>query len=159
MWLGSIGEFVKRNQASAKALAQDMATITKSAPMVQFDVVEGQVGDPAGAVIGGSTVVSQFFFAKEGGTWNAEWYAKTYLPRLLEAYGAAAIQRAEVSRGAQGVGDAKPLVAGIINLYLKDLAAFDAAVGSEALKTLGTEALQNTTINPVTVVMTVHATG
>lgn len=159
LWLANIGEFVKRNQASAKMLSQDMATITKSAPMVQFDVIEGQIGDPAGSVIGGSTVVSQFFFAKEGGTWNAEWFGKTFLPRLLEAYGGAALQRAEVSRGAQGLGDAKPLVAGIVNLYLRDVAAFDAAVGGEALKTLGTEALQNSTINPVTIVMTVHATG
>lgn len=159
LWLGDIGEFIKRNQTSARAIATDMATITKSAPMVQFDTIEGQVGDPASAVIGGSTVVSQFFFAKDGGTWNAEWFGKTYLPRLLEAYGTAAIRRAEVAKGAQGLGDAKPLVTGIVNIYLNDVAAFDAAVGNEALKELAAEALQNSTLNPVSIVMTVHATG
>jgi hypothetical protein len=110
-------------------------------------------------VIGGSTVVSQFFFAKEGGTWNAEWFGKTYLPKLLEAYGPAAIQRAEVAKGAQGLGDAKPLVAGTINLYVKDVAAFDAAVGGAALQGLAAEAQQNTSLTPVVIVMTVHATG
>jgi hypothetical protein len=159
LWLGDIGEFVKRNQASAKAIAADMATITRAPPMVQFDTIEGQGGDAASSVIGGSTVVSEFFFAREGGTWNAEWFGKTYLPKLLEGYGAAAIQRVEVAKGAQGIGDAKPLVAGTVNLYIRDAAAFDAAVGGEALKTLAAEALQNTSLNPVRIVMTVHATG
>jgi hypothetical protein len=163
LWLGSIGEFVKRNQASAKAIAADMATITKSAPMVQFDTIEGQAGDAASSVIGGSTVVSEFYFAQEGGTWNAEWFGKTYLPKLLEAYGPAAIQRLEVAKGAQGLGDAKPLVAGTVNIYIKDATAFDTAVASEAgsaaLKALATEALQNTSLNPIRIVMAVHATG
>jgi hypothetical protein len=159
LWLGDIGEFVKRNQASARAIAADMATITRSAPMVQFDTIEGQVGDPASSVIGGSTVLSQFFIAKEGGTWNAEWFGKTYLSRLLEVYGATAIRRAEVAKGAQGIGDAKPLVAGIVNIYIKDVAAFDAVAGNEALKMLEAAALQNSSLTPVNIVMTVHATG
>jgi hypothetical protein len=161
MWLGDLGEFIKRAQASAKEIATDMATITKSPPMVQFDVLEGQAGDAARTVIGGSTVVSSYFFAKEGATWDAAYFGQTYLPKLVEAYGAAAIQRGEVSRGELAQGGGKPLVAGAIHLYLKDLAAYDAAVATagEAVKALGTEAQQHSTINPVTIVMSVHTTA
>ncbi|HUG73363.1 MAG TPA: hypothetical protein VMK82_08080, partial [Steroidobacteraceae bacterium] len=93
LYLGSISEFVKRAQTSAKAVAADMATITKSAPMVQYDVVEGQIGDPAASVLGGTTVLSNYFFATEGGTWNAEYFGKDFPTKVMAAYGPAAIQR------------------------------------------------------------------
>lgn len=159
MWLGSISEFIQRAQTSSRELAADMATITNSAPMVQFDVLEGQAGSPANSVIGGSTVLSSYFFAKDAGTWDAEYFGKTYLPKLLAGYGPEAIQRAEVSRGelAQGGGD--PLVTGAIHVYLKDVMAYDAALGNEAVQALAAEALQYTTLNPVTLLMTVHTTA
>lgn len=159
MWLGSISEFIKRAQASSATLAADMATITKSAPMVQFDVLEGQVGDEARTVIGGGTVLSSYFFAKDEGTWDAEYFGKTYLPKMMEAYGPAAIQRAEVSRGELAQGGGKPLISGAIHVYVKDAAAYDAALANEAVKSLGAEALQHTTLNPVTLVMSVYTTG
>jgi hypothetical protein len=159
LWIANVSDFIKRSQSSAKAVATDMASITKSAPMVQFDVLEGQVGDAAKSVLGGSTVVSTFFFAKEGGTWNAAHFGKTYLPKLMEAYGPAAIQRAEVWRGELAQGGGKPLVTGGIHLYIKDVAAFDAAGANESVKALGAEAAANTTLVPVTLVLSVHATA
>lgn len=161
MWLANISEFVRRAPEAARVVSADMASITRSAPMVQFDVVEGTAGDAATSVIGGSTVLSSFFFAKEGGTWDAAYFGKTYLPKLMEAYGPAAIQRAEVSRGEIAQGGGKPLIAGTIHLYVRDANAYDAAVssGNEALMMLNTEWQQNTTLAPMTMVMTVHATG
>jgi hypothetical protein len=157
--LGNISEFIKRAQASSREIAADMATITTSAPMVQYDVIEGHAGEAAGSVIGGSMVVSNYFFAKEGGTWDAEYFGKTYAPKLLESYGAGAVQRAEVARGELAQGGGKPLVAGAVHVYVKDGAAFDAALATEAVAALGAEAQQHTTLNPVTILMTVHATG
>lgn len=157
--LGNISEFIKRAQASAREIAADMATITTSAPMVQYDVIEGHAGEAAGSVIGGSMVVSNYFFAKEGGTWDAEYFGKTYAPKLIESYGAAAIQRAEVARGELAQGGGKPLVAGAVHVYVKDGSAFDAALATEAVAALASEAQQHTTLNPVTILMTVHATG
>lgn len=159
MYLGDLGEFIKRAQASSRNLAADMASITRSAPMVQFDVVEAQAGDSAASVIGGSTVVSSYFFAKEGGTWDAAYFGQTYLPKLMEAYGPAAIQRAEVARGELAQGGGKPLVAGAIHVYLKDAMAYDAAVGTEGVAALGGEAQQHSSINPVSILMTVHTTA
>lgn len=161
MWLASINEFVKRAPDAARVVAADMANITRSAPMVQFDVVEGQAGDAASSVIGGSTVLSSFFLAQEGATWDAAYFGKTYLPKLMEAYGPAAIQRAEVSRGELAQGGGKPLIAGTIHLYVRDVNAYDAAAsnGNEALMMLNTEWQQYTTLSPLTMVMTVHASG
>lgn len=164
MWLGDLGEFIKRAQASSRTLATDMATITKSAPMVQFDVLEGQGGEAASTVIGGSTVLSTYFFAPqgaeaEGAKWEADYFSKTYLPKLLEAYGATAIQRVEVARGELAQGGGKPLVAGAIHVYVKDAIAYDTAQATEAVKALAAEAQQHTSINPVNILMTVFTTA
>jgi hypothetical protein len=158
VYLASISEFVKRAGEHSKAIAADMGTITKSAPLVQYDVIEGQIGDPAASVLGGSTVISNYFFAKEGGTWNAEYFGKAFLPKLMESYGTAAIQRVEVLRGELAPGGGKPPTAGAIHLYLRNLQAYDAATG-EGLAALGAEMAQNTTLDPVRLVMSVHSTG
>lgn len=158
MWLGDLSEFIKRAQTATREISADMANITKSAPMVQFDVLEGQAGSAATSVIGGSTVISSYFFAKDDGTWDKEYFGKTYAPRLMEAYGPA-LQRVEVSRGELAQGGGKPLVAGALHLYIKDVVAFDEAVRSEAVTSLGADAQQHSTINPVTLVMTVYTTA
>jgi hypothetical protein len=165
MWLGDIGEFINRNQASARELAADMATITRSAPMVQFDVLEGQAGEAAGRIIGGSTVVSNYFFAPQDAAaagqakWDADYFGRSYLPKLIETYGADAIRRAEVVRGELAQGGGKPLVTGTIHLYVKDPAAYDAALARPEVQALGTEARQHSTLNPVSLLMTVHTTA
>jgi hypothetical protein len=161
MWLGDLAAYIELGQSSAKARNADMATITNSAPMVQYDMLAGEVGEAASTIIGGSTVVAQYFFAKEGGTWDAAYFGETYLPKLVALYGPTAIQRAEVSKGELAQGGGKPLVVGSLHLYLKDQAAYDAAAAGagEAGVALGTEAQQHSSINPVTLLMTVHSTG
>lgn len=160
IWLGpNLGDFIAKAGAASKTIATDMATITKSAPMVQFDVVEGQGGDARATVAEGGVVVSQYFFAKEGGTWDGKYFGQTYAPKVLSSYGPEAIQRVEVVRGELAQGGGKPLVAGSINVYLKDAAAYDMAVGTEGVRALGAEAQQNTTLTPVAIVMTVRAAG
>lgn len=158
LWIGNVSQFIQRSQAAAKTVAADMANITKSAPMVQFDVLEGQGGAAAGSVLGGTTVVSSYFFAKEGGTIDAAYFGKTYLPKMVEAFGPA-LQRAEVWRGELAQGGGKPLIASALHLYVQDANAFDAARGTDALKALDTEAAANSTLTPVNLVMSVHATG
>lgn len=160
IWLGpNLGDFVTKAQAAAKAIATDMATITRSAPMVQFDVVEGQGGDARDAVMEGGVVVSQYYFAQEGGTWDGKYFGQTYAPKVITSYGPDAIQRVEVVRGELAQGGGKPLVAGSVNVYLKDVAAYDAAVGTEGVRALGAEALEKTSLTPIVIVMTVHASG
>lgn len=159
LWLGSdLGDFIKRAQTGARIVSNDMANITRSAPIVQYDVIEGQAGEAPNSVLGGSTVVSNYFFDKEDGTWNAEFFGKAYLEKLTAAYGPA-LQRVEVQRGELAQGGGKPLVKGAIHLYVKDLAAYDAAVASEAAVALGAEAQQNSSLNPVTLLMNVVATS
>lgn len=159
VWISNVSEYIKRAQASAKEVAADMANITRSAPMVQFDVLEGQGGSAAGSVIGGTTVLSSYFFAKEGSSVDAAWFGKTYLPKLVEAYGPEALQRAEVWRGELAQGGGNPLIAGVLHLYVKDVDAFGAANATEAVQALGTEAAEKSTLTPVNLIMTVHATG
>jgi hypothetical protein len=159
LWLANIQGFTQRVPTAAKAINEDMARITRSAPMVQFDVLEGQVGDAASSVLGGTTVISYYFFAKEGAKWDGEYFGKTFLPKLMAAYPPGAMARAEVSRGYVAQGGGTPLIAGAMHQYIRDTAAFDAAAGNEANMALGTEAAQYTTINPVRLLMAVHATA
>lgn len=159
LWIGNVSEFIQKSQAAAKTVAADMANITKSAPMVQFDVLEGQGGAAAGSVLGGTTVVSSYFFAKEGGAVDSAFFGKTYLPKLVAAYGPEALQRAEVWRGELAQGGGKPLIATALHLYVKNVDAFEAANVTDGVKALGTEAAANSTLTPVNLVMSVHATG
>jgi hypothetical protein len=76
----------------------------------------------------------------------------------MAAYGPAAIQRVEVSKGELAAGGGTPQVAGAIHLYVKDSTAYDSAAG-EGPTALGTEMAQHTNLTPVTLVMSVHATG
>lgn len=159
IWIANVNDFIQRTQASAKDVAADMANITKSAPMVQFDILEGQGGAGANAVIGGTTVLSSYFFAKEGSSIDAAWFGKTYLPKVVAAYGPQALQRAEVWRGELAQGGGKPLIASALHFYVKNAEAFDAARTNEALRALDTEAQAKSTLVPVNLIMTVHATG
>jgi hypothetical protein len=160
IWLASISEFITRANNSARAIAADMATITRSAPIVQYDVVEGQAGEAASSIIGGATVLSSYFFAPQGegaaeAKWDAEYFGKTYGPKIVETYGADAIQRVEVARGELAQGGGKPLVLGAVHVYVKDANAFDTAVATDAVRALGAEAQQYSSVNPVTLVMNV----
>lgn len=159
IYIASPGDFSARAGAAARTVGTDLAAVTKSPPIVQFDMIEAAPGEPQSSVIGGSIVVSNYYFAKAGSTWSKDYFGKTYAPRLMEAYGAAALQRVEVLSGYIAQGGGNPQIAGAIHVYVKDTAAYDTAVISDPVKALAAEAAANSTLNPVTMLMTVHATG
>lgn len=158
MWLADAVQFSEKTRTASKAVTDSMATITKAPAIAQLDMVEGEAGDAATSILGGTTVVSQYFFGREGGTWDGAYFGKTFVPKMMAAYGGAAVQRIAVMQGVAPTGS-KPVVTGAIHVYLKDADAFDAAAASESVKALATEVQQNSSLNPMTLLMTVHATA
>lgn len=158
IYITDFNKFAAGANAHAKDVAASMASITKSAPLAQFDEVIASAGAAADTVVISSNCVSYWFEAKEGATFNAKGLAETHLPKMLAAYGPA-VRRIEVANGVQSASGSKPLMLGGINLYIADEAGYDAAIASEAVKQVGVEAAQFFSVAPIQTLLVVHAVG
>lgn len=159
MWISDFAKFAAGANAHAKDVAASMATITKSAPLAQFDSIIAGLGGPRDSVPASSGCISYLFEAKEGATWDSKGFAGTYLPQLLAAYGPEAIRRVEAAEGVQSANGSKPLMLGTVNLYVADEAAYDKAAGSEAVKAIAGDAKQYFSSPPIQTYMKVHSVG
>ncbi len=158
MYISDFNKFATGANTHAKEVAASMATITKSAPLAQFDSIIASVGAGRETVLASSTCVSYWLEAKEGATWNSKGFAETYIPKLAAAYGPS-VRRIEVAEGVQSANGSKPLLLGAVNLYIADDTGYDAAVTSEAVKLVSAEAAQYFTVPPIQTLMLVHAVG
>lgn len=158
MHITDFTKFAAGANTHAKDVSASMASITKSAPIAQFDEVLATAGAAADTVLTSSNCVSYWFEAKEGATWNAKGFAEAHLAKLAAAYGPS-VRRIEVSNGVQSANGSKPLMLGALNLYIADEAGYDAAATSEAVKLAGTESAQYFTVAPIQTLMVVHAVG
>lgn len=156
IWIRDVSGFVDRVGKNSKAVQADLATITTSAPIVQFDKVIAGLGNARETVTGSASVVSNFFPVREGGSWDPKFLSEAFLPKVLAAYGPA-VQRIEATEGAQGQGGAKPLLYGATHIYVADNAAFVRASETPAVAALAPEGAKIATVAPIQTVMLVHA--
>lgn len=161
MYISDFSKFAAGASANGKDVNASMAAITKSAPMAQFDSVLAGVGATRDTVTTGASSVSWWFESKEGARMDAKGLAETYLPKLLEAAGAGAIRRVEVTEGIQSANGSKPLMLGNLTLYIADETAFDTAMASDAVKAVTKDFGQyfSAAVPPIQTLMQVHAAG
>ena len=159
IWLGDVNKFVAGANAHSREVAADMAAITQSAPMVQFDKVIASLGGERDAVAVGTSCSSMYFPVKEGATWDSKGFSATYLPQLLEAFGPTAVQRIEADEGAAGQGNAKPLMLGSVHIYIADAGTFAQVAGTDTFKQVDAEAGKYYSSPPFPSAMRVHAIG
>ena len=159
IWIRDLPSFASRNSANGAKIAAAMAKLTNASPWAQVDQIIASLGEERSTVPLEAVCISNFYPTTEGATWDADYYAKTYLPKLYELYGASAVRRIEATVGAAGGGGAKPPFHSAVHLYLNDLAAFDAASQNEAITALDAESLAHSTIRHLQAVMRVHAVG
>jgi hypothetical protein len=159
MWISDFTKFAAGANAHAKEVSASMASITRSAPIAQFDYVIAGVGVERAAVQAETRCLSMFFEAKEGATWDAKGFARDYLPKLVAAFGPEAVQRAEIVQGEAATNGGKPLLLGTVNLYIADPAKFVEASASEAVKVLAPEEAKYYSVRPIQTLMQVHAVG
>ncbi len=159
IWIRDVSKFVAGVNAHGKEVSADMATVTGSAPMVQFDQVVSGLGGERESVLVNATCISQFFPVKEGATWDSKGYADGYMAKIYAAYGPKAIQRIEIAKGAAGQGGKDPLFLGSAHLYIADEAAYDTATATDAVKQIAVEGPKYFSTPPFPSLMRVHAVG
>ncbi len=159
MWITDFTKFAAGANAHAKEVSASMAAITRSAPMAQFDSVVAGVGGDRTSVVASAKCLTEMYEAKEGATWDAKGFAEGYLPRLVAAYGPAAVQRIEVVQGIQSANGSKPLLLGTVNFYIADTTKFVEAASTDAIKQLVPEEAKYHTNPPIQALMLVHSIG
>jgi hypothetical protein len=159
MWISDFNKFAAGANAHARDVSASMASITKSAPMAQFDNVIASVGAERGSVLANVACLSNFFEAKDGATLDTKGLAESYVPKFYAAYGPAAIQRIEVAEGIQSANGSKPLMLGAVNFYIADTGKFQEVSGSDAVKQLAPEEAKYYSKPPIQTPMQVHSVG
>ncbi|HTQ35575.1 MAG TPA: hypothetical protein VMH77_00950 [Steroidobacteraceae bacterium] len=159
IWIRDVSKFVAEANAHSKDISADIATVTNSAPMVQFDRVIGALGAGREAVAMKTDCISEYFPVKEGATWDAQGYIDGYLAKVYQVYGSTAIKRIEITKGAQGQGGKDPLFLGAAHLYIADDATFDMTSATDAAKQVAPEAAKYYSTPPFPAYMEVAAVG
>jgi len=158
IWIYDVKAFAERSGKAATEIVTDLSTITTLTPTVQYDRVAALLGDSRASVAVGSNVVSNYYVHKEGGRFDAAYYAEHIIPQMVKLYGEKAISRIEFCTGVRGDGGGKPPLDGIAHYYIRDLAAWS-AVPPTALGPLLAEVPRFTDGTPLVSSMTVAAAG
>jgi hypothetical protein len=154
----NLNEFIKRNGAAAKDIAASLETITKAPVIGQVDQVLSVRGEDRLAVPVDGLCVSNYFPAKDGATFDATFFAETFFPKMAEQFGANAIRRVEVTKGAAGAAGGKPTLLHSAHIYINDVDAYTEAEGRLGPELLA-ELEKHTNIKPRVTLTRVHAVG
>jgi len=157
MWIRRIDEYGRHTAEAAQEIQADLLKVSGITPYVQYDQTLSRTGSVRAEVMVGTDVASTYYPNKEGGRWDAKYFVETYLPKVIDVYGADSLLRTEVDQGRAGQAGAKAAIIGSSHLYIRDRAAFDAA-GRKAMQ-LFQEAPNYTDIMGVFSIMKVHAAG
>jgi uncharacterized protein (TIGR02118 family) len=159
MWIRDIPAFAAATQRSGTEINEDLAKISSSRPVAQYDQVIGEWGKPRDAVGVGVESVAMYYPNSEGAKWDADYYVNTYLPKLVAAYGGDdVLRRVEVRRGVGAQGGGQPAMINSVHLYAASNSRFPMA-GMGAAQRLMNDAKLITTIFPYVASMKVQAAG
>lgn len=157
MWIRRLDEYGQHTAQAAQEIQADLLKVSAITPYVQYDQTLSRTGSARADAKVGTDVASTYYPNKEGGRWDAKYFVETYLPKVIDVYGADSLLRTEVDQGRAGQAGAKAAIIGSSHLYIRDRAAFDAA-GRKAMQ-LFQDAPNYTDIMGVFSIMKVHAAG
>lgn len=158
LWLRDLKGFGEKTVAAGDSIARDLAEVTQVQPLVQYDKVLALLGEDRTAIPDDGQVYCTYFPAKEGGTFDAQYYGEKVIPLMVSLYGAKSIRRVEYTLGSTAQGGGKPAVVASAYFYIRDRAAWDAAA-MKAFPQLMAEGPKYTTLTPLTADMEVTAAG
>jgi len=158
VWIYDVKSFAERTNKAATDIAADISTITTLKPTVQYDRVAALLGDARASIAVGTQVASNYYVRRDGGRFDAAYYAEHIIPQMVKLYGEKAISRIEFCTGVRGEQGGAPSLAGIAHYYVRDLAAWS-AVPPMALGPLLAEVPKFTDAKPVVSTMKVAAAG
>jgi hypothetical protein len=159
VWIRNLETFAAATKRGGDEIKADLASVTKSSPVLQYDQVIGEWGQPRDSVGVGLDSQALYYPNGDGAKWDADYYLNNYLPRMVEAYGGdKALRRIEVRRGIGVQGGGKPAVINSVHLYASDNSGF-AMGGMRAGQQLMSNTKPFTTIIPHVANLKVQATG
>jgi hypothetical protein len=159
MWLRDLQAFAAAMQKGSAEINAGMAQVTAALPVLQFDQVIGEWGEPRGAVGIGVESQALYYPNSEGARWDSAYYLSTFLPKLVEAYGGEGVlKRVEVRRGVGSQGGAKASFINSVHLYANSNRNFGMA-GFRAGQRLMEDAKPISTIIPYVANLRVQAAG
>jgi hypothetical protein len=159
MWISDFKKFADGANTHAAEVSKSMASITRSAPMAQFDSVVADFGAGRDDVLSEARCLTYLIEAKEGAKWDSNSYAKNYLPKLFAACGPEVIKRIEVLEGIQSANGQKALMLGSVNFYIPDLEQFAQATSTDAVKLIAAEESKYFSTAPIQTLLQVYAVG
>lgn len=154
IWFRDVNNFLKRNTSASREIAASLAEVTTAPLIGQVDQILKTLGEDRTVVPVDSLCVSNFFPAKEGSTFDLQYFAETFYPRLAEIYGTS-IYRIELSAGAAGSAGGKATLQNSAHIYIRDVDAFIEA--EKKAGELATEAQSHSNIALVRTLMRLHA--
>lgn len=157
LWIHRLDEYARHTAESAQEVQADLRKVSEVVPYVQYDQALSHTGSARTAVPVGTEVACTFFPNKDGGRWDGKYVAETYMPKVIDLYGADALLRTEVTQGRTGQNGVKSTFIGATHLYIRDRPAFDVA-GRKAMS-LFQEAPRYTDIMGLFTFLRVYAAG
>lgn len=127
-WISNLGTFLANHQKQGGALGGDAAPFTSATPIVQLDTFQGALGAARSVPRIGERCLMFLFPNGAGVRWDADVYRTKHMPLIMQLYGEKAIRRFEVRSGERGATPgSKPSYLGLVNIYVADQAAMQAA--------------------------------
>jgi hypothetical protein len=157
LWIKNLEAYAAATRNAGNKIAEDMGKITKARVTLQYEQLAVAQGEPREAIVQGSKCYSSLYPAKDAGTWDTDYYAKSVLPLIKEVYGPDVL-RVEVCKGVAVPGGGKPVIASAVHLYVKDEQSFNTTSFKGGMRLMG-EAPKYTNIMPVSAMFDVFAIG
>lgn len=158
IWVRDLSAFQANNEKHGQALVDDVPNFTNSMPTIQYDTVHGMAGADRGAMKVGDTCLTILYPNGEGVRWDVEKYRTGHMPLIMKLYGASAIKRFELRKGASGQTGGAPKYIGTVNIYVANQQAFDAA-GKQHGQTLRDDVPNFSSVMPEAFPTTIHGVG
>lgn len=157
LWIADIEAFGAATREHGKAIADDLAKVTRGEPFVQYDqLVAARGEDPSGLAVGAESTTFLYAAAPDK-RFDMAYYAANVLPQMAEAYGNS-VRRIEVCRGMAAQGGGPLAFTATVTLYPRDAAAMMAAGRAVGMK-LMSETPKYTDILPLVAGTSVYAAG
>lgn len=147
VWVRDVRSFRQALQASSAEINKDLESVSKGTVIAQVEKLAARLGEERSSVPVNTQVVSTYFPAQEGKTFDPDYYANVYIPKLYSLYGSTATRRVEVTLASPELGNSRPHLLASSHVYVRDREAYDAAAGrsfAELMRDTG----KYTTITP-----------
>lgn len=156
IWIADLAAWTAGLAKHGEELRASTDQFTNFRPVLQYDAVEGEMGQPRSAIEVGDACTTLLYANSEGVRWDVDYYKAHHMPTIMKLYGADAIKRFELRKGAHGMtADAGAPYIGTVNIYVGDAAKF-AAAGKEHGAELLKDVANFSSINPSGVGTTVY---